>query len=172
MSVAIRTLTAEEGRRERGTLAAILVECVAGGASINFMWPFEQADAEAWWDGVFAAMDRSDIVLFAAYADRTLVGSVQLGLAFPPNQTHRGEVRKLIVSPAARGRGIAADLMAALDAEARRLGRTLLTLDTSTGSDAERLYHRLGWNAVGIVPGMALWPDGRPCDATMFWKAS
>ena len=44
-------------------------------------------------------------------------------------------------------------------------------LDTFTGGDAERLYARLGWTRVGAVPGFALFPDGRPCATTYFYKA-
>ena len=47
----------------------------------------------------------------------------------------------------------------------------LLVLDTVTGDDAERLYTRLGWTRVGVIPNYALYPDGRPCDTTVFWKA-
>jgi hypothetical protein len=43
-------------------------------------------------------------------------------------------------------------------------------LDTSTGSDAERLYERLGWTRVGEVPGFALTPDGRPWATTILYK--
>jgi hypothetical protein len=50
------------------------------------------------------------------------------------------------------------------------LGKTLLVLDTVTGSDAERLYRRLGWQRCGEIPGYALWPDGRPCPTTVFFK--
>ncbi len=50
-------------------------------------------------------------------------------------------------------------------------GKTLLVLDTVTGDDAERLYERLGWTRVGVIPGYALYPDGRPCDTTVFWKS-
>ena len=55
--------------------------------------------------------------------------------------------------------------------EARAEGKTLLVLDTVTGDDAERLYERLGWTKVGVIPGYALYPDGRPCDTTVFWKS-
>jgi hypothetical protein len=61
--------------------------------------------------------------------------------------------------------------VAAAEEAARSSGKTLLVLDTVTGSDAERLYERLGWTRVGIVPRYALWPDGRPCDTTFFFKA-
>ena len=56
------------------------------------------------------------------------------------------------------------------EAEAQAEGKTLLVLDTVTGDDAERLYARLGWTMVGVIPGYALYPDGRPCSTTIFWK--
>jgi hypothetical protein len=43
-------------------------------------------------------------------------------------------------------------------------------LDAVTTDAAARLYRRLGWTEVGVVPGFALYPDGRPCDTTYFWK--
>jgi GNAT superfamily N-acetyltransferase len=95
---------------------------------------------------------------------------VQVILALPPNQPHRGEIAKLLVHRGARGRGVAAALMARAEEEAVREGKTLLVLDTVTGDAAERLYERLGWNRVGVIPGYALYPDGRPCDTTVFWK--
>jgi hypothetical protein len=48
--------------------------------------------------------------------------------------------------------------------------RPLLVLDTVTGSDAERLYERLGWQRVGVIPGYALMPNGEPCDTTVFYR--
>jgi GNAT superfamily N-acetyltransferase len=96
---------------------------------------------------------------------------VQVILAVPPNQPHRGEIAKLLVHRSARGRGIAQRLMERAEAEARTEGKTLLVLDTVTGDGAERLYERLDWTKVGVIPGYALYPDGRPCDATVFWKS-
>jgi hypothetical protein len=52
----------------------------------------------------------------------------------------------------------------------RLAGKTLLVLDTVTGGDAERLYMRLGWTKAGVIPNYALFPDGRFCDTTVFWK--
>ena len=53
---------------------------------------------------------------------------------------------------------------------ARLAGKTLLVLDTVTGDQAERLYARLGWSRVGVIPKYALYPDGRWCDTTIFFK--
>jgi GNAT superfamily N-acetyltransferase len=76
----------------------------------------------------------------------------------------------MLVHRRARRRGVAARLMAALEEVARAEGRTVLVLDTVTGGDAERLYERAGWQRVGVVPRYALFPDGRPCGTTFFYK--
>jgi GNAT superfamily N-acetyltransferase len=89
----------------------------------------------------------------------------------PENQPHRGDVAKMLVHGSARRRGLGAALMRAAEAHARAAGKTLLVLDTVTGSDAERLYTRLGWRRVGVIPGYALMPDGAPCDTTYFYKS-
>ena len=51
------------------------------------------------------------------------------------------------------------------------LERSLEVQPDLPDEDAERLYERLGWTRVGVIPGYALYPDGRPCDTTVFWKA-
>jgi len=61
--------------------------------------------------------------------------------------------------------------MEEVERQARLAGKTLLVLDTVTGGDAERLYIRLGWVKAGVIPRYALFPDGRWCDTTIFWKA-
>lgn len=170
MTTQIRRLDAEAARGLIEPLAAILLDCVEDNASINFVWPFTQADALAWWRGVIDRMEIGPLVLLGAFRGTELLGSAQLGLDMPPNQRHRAEVRKVIVHRRARGLGIGTDLMAALDDEARRHGRTLLTLDTAAGSAGDRLYERLGWTRFGTVPGFALYPDGQPGDCAFFWK--
>ena len=169
-AASVRMLSARDARRDRLALAEVLVDCVTGGASVSFMWPFTIDDANAWWGGVIETVTEDRTVLFGAYLDDALVGTVQLGLDVPQNQRHRGDVRKLLVHRDARGRGIGAALMTALETEAVRRGLSLLTLDTASGS-AERLYERLGWTRTGVIPRYALWPGGRFCDTTIFWKA-
>jgi GNAT superfamily N-acetyltransferase len=99
------------------------------------------------------------------------VGTAQVVFAPHPNQPHRADVARVLVRRSARRRGIAARLMEAAEREARAEGKTLLVLDAVTGGEAERLYERLGWVKVGVIPNYALYPDGRPCDTTYFWKA-
>ena len=116
-----------------------------------------------------ASVTRDETVLVAAKLDGRIVGAVQLGLDMPPNQPHRGDIKKLLVHRAARKHGLGAALMDRAEREAKARGRSLLVLDTASG-DAERLYQRGGWQRVGVVPHYAMWPGGGFCDTTFFWK--
>ena len=167
----IRRLSPVELREQLDALAAVLHDCVAGGASVSYMEPFSQEDARSAFEGFVAEAEQGRRLILAAFAEGRLVGTVQVILALPPNQPHRGEIAKLLVHRSARGRGIAQQLMDSAEAEARAEGKTLLVLDAVTGGDAARLYDRLGWTTVGVIPNYALYPDGRPCDTTYFWKA-
>lgn len=169
---AVRRLTAQEARDLTADLAAVLLDCVDGGASVSFMAPLAREKAEAFWRGVAEGVAAGDRALLVAEdgASGEIVGTVQVVLRLPENQPHRGEVAKMLVRRSARRQGLGARLMRAAEEAARAAGKTLLVLDTVTGSDAERLYERLGWTRVGVVPGFALMPDGRPCDATILYK--
>ena len=169
--IEIRRLAGKELRGHLDALAAVLHDCVDGGASVSYMWPFTHDDARAAFAAFAADVEDGRRLLLAAFDSGRLVGTVQVFLAVPPNQAHRGEIVKLLVDRSARGRGIAQLLMERAEAEARAEGKSLLVLDTVTGSTAERLYIRLGWNRLGVIPDFALYPDGRPCDATLFWKS-
>jgi len=151
-------------------LASILHDCVAGGASVNFMWPFSVAEAHAWWEMRRPAVTAGSLRVFAARDQHGLAATASLSLDGPCNQRHRADVTKVLTHRRARGRGLAKALMAALEADARAMGLTLLTLDTGKGGEAETLYRRLGWTEAGQIPGYALWPDGRPCDTVLFYK--
>jgi GNAT superfamily N-acetyltransferase len=166
----IRRLDAAAARAALDDLAAVLVDCVAGGASISYMAPFSHEDARAVFEDVAAEVERGQRVLIAASEGGEVVGTVQVNLATPPNQPHRGDIAKLLVRGSARRRGIAAQLMEAAECEALAEGKTLLVLDTVTGDPAERLYERLGWTRVGVIPDYALYPDGRLCATTVFYK--
>ena len=170
-SVEVRRLSAAEVREHLDPLADVLRDCVEGGASVRFMAPFSQEDARAAFEAVAPEVESGRRILLAAFADGALVGTVQVAHASQPNSPHRAEVAQLLVHRRARRRGIARLLMARAELEAAREHKTLLVLDTVTGEPAERLYERLGWTKVGVIPNYALYPDGRPCDTTVFWKA-
>jgi GNAT superfamily N-acetyltransferase len=169
-TVTVERLDGVAAREHREALADVLVDCVAGGASVSFMAPFSAADALAFFESIEPEIEAGSRVLLAAFDDGELVGTVQIAAAWPPNQPHRADVAKLLVRRSARNRGVGRLLMEHAEAEARAEGWTLLVLDTVTGDPAERLYERMGWTKVGVIPNYALYPDGRPCDTTVFWK--
>jgi ribosomal protein S18 acetylase RimI-like enzyme len=151
-------------------LAEVLFDCVDGGASVSYMAPFTRDDARAAFEGFIADAARGGRMILAAFDGDRVVGTVQVVYAWPPNQPHRADIAKLLVHRDARRQGIAEQLMARAEAEALAEGRTVLVLDTVTGDAAERLYERLGYVRVGVIPNYALYPDGRPCATTVFHK--
>lgn len=168
--IEVRRLGVEEAHARVPELAAVLVDCVEGGASVSFMSPFSQADGEEFFRKCAAGVEAGERMVLAAFVHDALVGTVQIVTAVPPNQPHRADVAKLLVHRSARGRGIGEILMKQVEREANAARKTLLVLDTVTGQAGERLYSRLNWTRVGVIPKYALFPDGRFCDTTVFWK--
>ena len=157
----ISQFTADDIATHRPALASLLRDCVLAGASINFIAPFDLNQASAFWQHkVEPGVLKGTLILLVARDEGEWTGSVQLDYDTPPNQPHRAEVRKLMVHPAFRRKGIARQLMQQIEAISAALGRTLITLDTRTGSEAEPLYTALGYLTVGQIPGYALDVDG------------
>src|SRR5438093_3857723 len=94
----------------------------------------------------------------------------QLILDLPENQPYRADLAKMLVHRRARRQGLGAALLRAAEATARECGKTLLVLDAVTGGDGARLYARLGWERVGVIPGYALLPHGGLCSTTVFYR--
>jgi len=152
-------------------LTALLIDCVDGGASVSFMHPLAPERAERFWRRVATGVAAGERALLVAEDARgAIVGTVQLVLDQPDNQPHRADVAKMLVHRRARRQGLGAALMRATEEVARELGKTVLVLDTVTGGDAERLYARLGWQRVGVIPDYALWPRGGLCATTVFYR--
>ena len=150
-------------------LADVLIDCVEGGASVSFMLPISRATATSFWQSVAADVANGDRALIIAEDALGICGTVQLVLDQPENQPHRADVSKMLVHRRARRRGLGEALMQIAEATARECGKTLLVLDTANGT-AERLYERLGWTRVGVIPNFALLPDGAPCDTTFMYR--
>ena len=151
------------------SLAEIVADGVNGGAAISFMQPYSADDGRRFWrDEVFPDVANGKRVLFVAYLDDAVVGTVQMDITLRPNQPHRCEVAKMVVHSRARRQGVARRLMMALEAHARAIGKTLITLDTRTGDKAEQLYGALGFRTAGVIPNYAYDPDGRARHGTTY----
>lgn len=171
MPVVVRRLDPDAAAARVGDLADILLDCIAGGASVSFMADTSREQALAFWRDVADGVAAGQTILLVGEADGRLVGTVQVRAAGKANQPHRADVAKMLVRREARGQGLGAALLAAAEAAAREAGWWLLVLDTTPGTAAERLYARSGWVPVGVIPDYALWPDGRLSDTKVFYKA-
>lgn len=151
-------------------LGELLADAVESGAAVTFLLPFYPADGVAFWRSLLPDIEAGTIRPLLARVDGWVVGVTLLVLSRKVNSPHRAEVAKVLVHRDARGRGIGTALMQAVEELARSEGRWLLLLDTMQGGDAERLYRRLGWQELGVMPNHAFNVHGEPWPTTFFWK--
>ena len=159
-------------------LAALLVDAVEGGASVNFLAGVTDQEARAWWtariadiaDGTTTAFVATVAASDAGRGSDTIVGSTLLIRSRNQNSPHRAEIAKVLVHRSARRRGLGRALMDAAEARARADGRWLLILDTEAGSDADAFYRSMGWQELGTMPNHAFRADGVLAPTTYFWK--
>jgi len=184
-AVVIELLSAEDMTRHRAALSALLRDAVDSGASIGFLPPLAEAEADAYWRGVVAAVREGSCLLLVARdaeggadapegsadaPEGEIVGTAQLLLATRPNALHRAEVAKVIVHTKVRRRGIGHALMLAVEERARRLGRTTLVLDTRQGDPSERLYTSVGYRLAGAIPAYAKSADGALDPSAFYYR--
>ncbi len=148
-------------------LAALLVDAVGSGACVGFLEGLTLGDALSFWT---SEVDGAGTWVARLAPDGRAVGVVQLHTPKLSNGGHRAEVAKLLVHRSARGRGVARALMAEVEQQAKLEGRWLLQLDTETGSAAETLYVRLGWQVLGVIPDHAVRPSGDLVPTTFLFK--
>jgi GNAT superfamily N-acetyltransferase len=164
-------LSADEVTAYVEPLADVLIDCVEGGAAVSFMLPIARHRAIEFWKRAARSVACGErVLLIAEHFDGGVVGTVQLITSCPENQPHRADVSKMLVRRDARRQGVAASLLAAVEEVAREAAKSVLVLDTATGSDAERLYERAGWQRVGEIPNCGFTPEGRLSGTTFFHK--
>ena len=151
-------------------LASVLVDAIDSDAGVSFLHPLEPEKARRFWHGIAADVAAGGRAIVVAEDDQGIVGTVQLVLSQPENQPHRADLSKMLVHRRGRRRGLGAALLTAVEQGARDCGKTLLVLDTNTGSDAERLYARMGWVRVGEIPDFSIQPRGGLRATTVFYK--
>jgi acetyltransferase len=169
----IEILNGPVGAEDFAQLCSLLKECVEGGASIGFLAPLAAEEAVRYWKKISDDLPGGYRVLFVVReaAGGAIMGSAQLALEARANGRHRAEVQKVMVRPSHRRRGIAARLMAELEAVARTRGVRLLFLDTSDShAGAREFYETLRYVYVGGIPDYALDPHGRPEQNAIFYK--
>ncbi len=134
------------------------------------MLPMTREHALTFWQRVASDVAAGNRGLLIAEDAHGICGTVQLIFDLPENQPHRADLAKMLVHRRARRQGLAAALLHSAEEAARQAGKTLLVLDAVTDGAAARLYQRQGWQRVGDIPNFALYPDGRPCSTTYFYR--
>jgi GNAT superfamily N-acetyltransferase len=153
-------------------LAALIVDAVDAGASVNFMAGVTEAEAAQWWQARIPDVADGTITALVAADPGTgkVVGSTILIRSRNTNAPHRAEIGKVLVHRSFRRRGLGRALMEAAEARALADGRWLLILDTEAGSAADTIYRSLGWRVLGTMPNHAYRSDGQLAPTTYFWK--
>lgn len=169
-SFSLRTLSRADILENLSPLSDILADCVNGGASVSFMLPFSWQTAQAFWLRIAESVAAGERLVVVAEHAGQIVGTVQLVIDQAENQPHRADVAKLLVHQNARRQGLAKALMNHLEQLAREQGKSVLVLDTATGSGAERFYVQCGWEKAGEIPRYALMPDGTMTATSLFYK--
>jgi len=62
----IELISAEEAIRHRAALSALLRDAVDSGASVGFLPPLAEAEADAYWRGIVAAVREGSCLLLVA----------------------------------------------------------------------------------------------------------
>lgn len=170
--VAIALLPTQPSADDRAGLADLLIDIVDHGAAVHFVPPLARVVADGFWVDCIASASAGErrILVARESASGRILGSVQLVIDTPANQQHRADVSKLLVHSTARRRGIARQLMLALEHQAGLLGRTLLTLDTRAGDAGEALYRQLGYTVVGSIPAYSRDMTGDLSACVIFYK--
>ncbi len=170
MNIAVLGKDSEDSELFIHPFALLLKDGVESGASLGYLAHVSVDSCEEYWESALKDVSHGKGKIIYCEIDGSIVGVVFLAFAEKETAQHRAEVRKLLVRTDMRGRGIGKKLMEILELEARISGKSLLYLDTESGSPADYLYPLLGWNELGIIPKYAASPNGRLADCTFYWK--
>ncbi len=151
-------------------LVDLLQDVVDSGANVGFLPPFNPAEGRKFWEKVAVSIRDGSCIVLAARADDEIIGTVQLDLATIPNGLHRAELAKLMVHSSQRRQGIGRILLRAVEDEARKAHRNLITVDIPKGDPAEVLYAGMGFVRFGEVPHYVRGVDGELNYTSFYYK--
>lgn len=127
----------------------VLRAVVEIGGAVGWLHVPTPEDSAAWVDGELARGAR----LCVARVDGRVEALGVWGRYANPVIHQNAEVRKVMVHPDARGRGLARTVVEALVADARAAGVEVLLLDARGNNHAAHaLYESLGWTEYGRIP--------------------
>ena len=132
------------------------VQALAGELTAGVA-PWRPADgvtaaARSWVADACSAADDDHVLLVACGPDGEVLGFAGAGTRRHFSGEREVYLGELVVAPAARRRGVAARLVAAIEAWTRSRGLQRVTLDTGAANYAAReLYERLGYAAEQVT---------------------
>jgi GNAT superfamily N-acetyltransferase len=153
----------------RDRIVALWVEVTNAGGAVGFVAPTDaglvRPVAEAAFDGVEAGLDH--LLINVDGADLT-------GLLFItdnrfPLKAHWRLLKRVMVTPHGQGRGLGAALMGEAERIAREMGLEALQVTVRAGAGTEKFYARLGYTAVGRIPGALRIAPGDDRDEIYMW---
>ncbi len=166
----LRRVTSESFAHYRHGLVALLLDAVHRGASVGFMADLNADEAYSWWEDVRTEVEQGRVLLWVVVQEEQVLATVQLALCQKANGLNRAEVQKLLVMNHARRRGLATQLMDAVEKAACQHKRGMLYLDTLAGSAAEDFYRAAGYELSGKLPEYACNPDGEYHATAIYYK--
>jgi ribosomal protein S18 acetylase RimI-like enzyme len=128
---------------------------IADGGGFGWLKVPPRDAMEGYWRGVLLVPERE---LFVARLDGTIGGSAQLWRPSRNNEAGAlvGQLTTFFLAPWARGHGLAPKLVQVVEARAREVGLTVMTLDVrETQARAIEVYGQLGYTRWGSNPRYA-----------------
>ncbi len=127
---------------------------IASTGWVRNIYPTEKTAADALARGELYVCTHDDTVIGSAIINKTQPDSYKLGKwQFPAREEEVPVLHTLTVSPRFSGQGCGGAFVGFYEALARNMGCNYLRMDTQVKNlSARRLYARLGYCEVGIVP--------------------
>ncbi|KAK0645667.1 hypothetical protein B0T16DRAFT_390245 [Cercophora newfieldiana] len=161
-------------------IAALHASCITQDHMVGpFLPPLTNEKLLPWWRERIAEVNAGTRVIVLLLAQTTPAKKAEgrdfRGLAMFKTSdvetgTFRGHIDAVLVNQKYRRQGGARALVRALEYEAARKGRTLLLVDTETGSVAEAAFKSFGYVEVGKIPAYShVLPNGKR-GGTFFYK--
>jgi GNAT superfamily N-acetyltransferase len=163
----VERLDATAAASAKHGLAELLAPSIRG--ALGFLPRLEREAARAFWHRCAAEVTLGKLILLGGWRDGVLAGCAMVNLETTPDQVHRAEVQGLVVHHDMRGRGLRCALLCAVEAEATRAGRWLLTMRTRADSLVAALCSD-GWTESGRVPEYARNADSSFDAAVVLYK--
>lgn len=169
-SIGVRPISHTQLDQALPELAVLFRDVVNETGTLGFFPTMADDESLNYWLSLRAELRAGTRILLAAYDGERIVGSGQLEFPKWPSAHHRAEIHKVFVAKEMRGRGVGELVVRSLQKVAKLRGRTLLLLNARNGGPGERLYLKLGFRKVGVIPGYAARVDGGRSDSAVFYK--